>query len=215
MKPVNSSKGSIFEILKKRIIELELEPGCVINEKDLAEEFGVSRTPVRESLIKLSQIGLVETRPRVGTFVTQIDLQQVKNAYEVKKNLEGLAAELAARRATEREIEELFSIIRRFEEYDIVEDYKLCIQDDQRFHQITRMASRNETLIEILDMLNTRTARFLQYIRYVITDYTWFSESLRSIAEALRKRDGEAARLHTEVHTKEFLDQMSRRFFGG
>ncbi len=211
---MNQNRESIFEILKKRIIELELEPGNAINEKELTEEFGVSRTPVREALIKLSQIGLVETRPRVGTFVTQIDLQQVKNAYEVKKNLEGLAAELAARRATEREIEELFAIIRRFEGYDIVEDYKLCIQDDQRFHQITRMASRNETLIEILDMLNTRTARFLQYIRYIISDYTWFSESLRSIAEALRERNAEAARMHTEVHTKEFLDQMSRRFFG-
>ncbi|WP_164980313.1 GntR family transcriptional regulator [Fusibacter sp. A1] len=204
----------IFTELQNRIINLELEPGTVINEKALMEEFDVSRTPVREALIKLSQIGLIETRPRVGTFVTQIEIKSVKNAYEVKKNLEGLAAELAAKRATDEEIEELFEIIERFKGYDIVKDYKLCIQDDQRFHYLIRQAARNEILIEVLDMLNTKTARFLQSIRYVISDYDWFSNSLVDIADAIRARDSEEARKHTEIHTKEFLDQMSRHFFG-
>ena len=86
---VKQANNVIFEVLKKRIIELEMKPGDVINEKDLIVEFEVSRTPVREALIKLSQIDLVEIRPRVGTFVTQIDLATVKSAYEVKKNLEG------------------------------------------------------------------------------------------------------------------------------
>jgi DNA-binding GntR family transcriptional regulator len=204
----------IFSELQNRIINLELEPGTVINEKALMEEFDVSRTPVREALIKLSQIGLIETRPRVGTFVTQIDIKSVKNAYEVKKNLEGLAAELAAKRATDEEIKELFEIIERFKGYDIVKDYKLCIQDDQRFHYLIRQAARNEILIEVLDMLNTKTARFLQSIHYVISDYDWFSNSLVDIANAIYARDAEEARKHTEIHTKEFLDQMSRHFFG-
>jgi DNA-binding GntR family transcriptional regulator len=204
----------IFAELQNRIINLELEPGTVINEKALMEEFDVSRTPVREALIKLSQIGLIETRPRVGTFVTQIDIKSVKNAYEVKKNLEGLAAELAAKRATDDEIKELFEIIERFKGYDIVKDYKLCIQDDQRFHYLIRQAARNEILIEVLDMLNTKTARFLQSIHYVISDYDWFSNSLKDIANAIHARDADEARKHTEIHTKEFLDQMSRHFFG-
>lgn len=208
------ANNTIFEELKKRIIELELSPGTVINERELMEAFSVSRTPVREALIMLSQIGLVEMKPRIGTYVTQIDIQSAKDAYEVKKDLEGLAAELAAKRATAQEIEALFEIIRRFDSYDIVEDYKLCIQDDQRFHQLIRQASRNEMLIEILDLLNTRTARFLQSIHYVITDFAWFSDSLTDIAEAIRNRDAEEARRHTQIHTQEFLDQMSRKFFG-
>lgn len=210
MKPSNTQ---IFDILKKRIINLELKPGDHIQEKELVEEFGVSRTPVRESLIKLSQIGLIETRPRVGTFVTQIDLKSVKNAYEVKKNLEGLAAELAAKRATEEEISELFKIIERFSGYDIVRDYKLCINDDQRFHQIVRQASRNEMLIEILDQLNTKTARFLQSIEYVIDDFEWFYETLKNMAHAIEERDPDKARTTTEEHTLKFVNQMSRRFF--
>lgn len=211
MQPANNH---IFETLKKRIINLEMKPGDAVQEKVLVEEFGVSRTPVREALIKLGQIGLVETRPRVGTFVTQIDLKSVKNAYEVKKNLEGLAAELAAQRATEEQIKELFVIIGRFAGYDIVKDYKLCINDDQRFHQIVRQASGNEMLIEILDQLNTKTARFLQSIEYVIDDFDWFYETLKNMAHAIESRDPEQAKTTTEEHTLKFVKQMSRRFFG-
>lgn len=211
MQPANTH---IFETLKKRIINLEMKPGDAVQEKELIEEFGVSRTPVREALIKLGQIGLVETRPRIGTFVTRIDLKSVKNAYEVKKNLEGLAAELAARRATDEQIKELFVIIDRFSRYDIVKDYKLCINDDQCFHQIVRQASGNEMLREILDQLNTQTARFLQSIEYVIDDFDWFFGTLKNMAHAIEARDPDRARKTTEEHTLKFVNQMSRRFFG-
>lgn len=211
MKPANSH---IFEILKMRIVDLEMKPGDPVNEKDLIAEFGVSRTPVREALIKLAQIGLVETRPRVGTFITQIDLKSVKNAYEVKKTLEGFAAEMAALRATERDIKELFEIIDRFSRYDIVRDYRLCIDEDQRFHQIVRQASGNEMLMEFLDQLNTKTARFLQSIEYVIEDFEWFYGTLKNMAHAIEARDPALARKTTEEHTVKFVDQMSRRFFG-
>ncbi|MBN2899340.1 MAG: GntR family transcriptional regulator [Clostridia bacterium] len=208
--PVNIS---IYKELERRIIEMEYSPGDAINEKELIAEFGVSRTPIREAILKLSERGLLLLRPRVGTFVTQIDLESVKHAYEVKKNLEGLAAELAAVRATTEQINELFQIIDRFQAYDIVDDYKACIKDDQRFHRIVREASGNPILIEMLEELNIKTARFLQYIKYVIEDVAWFRESLENMAICIRNHDAEGARRTTEEHTEEFLIQMSRRFF--
>lgn len=211
---MQDTNTTIFETLKRRIINLDIEPGAAINEKELMETFKVSRTPVREAFIKLSQIGLVETKARVGTYVTQIDILSVKNAYEVKRTLEGLAAELAAKRASLKEIQELYSIIERFSNYDIVTDYKLCIEEDQRFHQIVRQASRNEILIEVLDTLNTKTSRFLQQIQYVIDDFDGFKASLKEMADAIKNRDPEASRRCTEKHTIDFLDQMSKRFFG-
>lgn len=209
-KPANIE---IFNELKRRIVEMEYKPGDVINEKHLIEEFSVSRTPIREAILKLSQIGLLEIKPRIGTYVSQIDLASVKQAYEIKKNLEGLAAELAAQRANKEEINELFDIINRFESYDIVKDYKDCIKDDQRFHMIIRTATRNPILIEILDELNIKTARFLQYIQYVLDDYDWFFESLKEIAKAINDRDKDKARIETENHTNKFLEQLSRNFF--
>ena len=205
---------AIYNELKRRIIEMEYPPGSAIVEKDLISEFKVSRTPVREAILKLSQNGLVDLKPRVGTYVSQIDLSEVKYAYEVKKNLEGLASELAAQRANENEIKELFDIIERFKSYDIVKDYKYCIKDDQRFHQIIRNASRNPILIKTLEELNIRTARFLQYIQYVLDDYDWFSKSLIEIAEAIRDKDTEKAYKSTARHTEAFLEQLSKNFFG-
>lgn len=210
-KPINIS---IYKELERRIIEMEYQPGDAINEKELIEEFGVSRTPIREAILKLSEKGLLDLRPRVGTFVTQVDLQSVKHAYEVKKNLEGLAAELAAERANKEQIQELFEIIERFEHYDIVDDYKACIKDDQRFHRIVREASNNPMLIEMLEGLNIKTARFLQYINYILEDVHWFKSSLTVMATAIKEHDAKKAREITEEHTQEFLDQMSRRFFG-
>ena len=208
--PVNIS---IYKELERRIIDMEYKPGDAISEKDLIAEFGVSRTPIREAILKLSERGLLVLRPRVGTFVTQIDLESVKHAYEVKKNLEGLAAELAASRATTAQIDELFEIIRRFDNYDIVDDYKACIKDDQKFHRIVREASGNPILIEMLEELNIKTARFLQYIKYVIEDVNWFRTSLKLMADCIKAHDAEGARKTTEEHTEEFLLQMSKRFF--
>ncbi|MHC1720931.1 MAG: GntR family transcriptional regulator [Clostridiaceae bacterium] len=207
------ASNKIFDELKTRIIEMRYNPGEILNEKALAEEFAVSRTPVREALIKLSQIGLVDIRPRIGTYVSQIDLISVKHAYEIKKNLEGLAAELAAQCASEEEIYELFEILKRFESYDVVKDYKLYIQDDQRFHMIIRSASRNPMLIEILDELNTKTARFLQHIHYILDDYEWFYNSLMKMAEAIRDKDPQRAKETTEEHTNKYLLWLSKNFF--
>lgn len=210
VKPANIH---IFNELKRRIIEMEYLPGDIINERGLIDEFSVSRTPVREAILKLSQIGLVEIRPRIGTYVSQIDLASVKQAYEIKKNLEGLAAELAAQRATKAEINQLFEILERFTHYDVVEDYKDCIKEDQHFHQIIRIAARNPILIEILEELNIKTARFLQHIHYVLDDYNWFFDSLQEIAEAIKQGDKDSARLATEMHTDKFLIQLSKNFF--
>ena len=205
---------SIYRELERRIIEMEYKPGDAIVEKELIDEFKVSRTPIREAILKLSQRGLLNLRPRVGTFVTQVDLESVKHAYEVKMNLEAFAAELASIRATKSQVDELFEIIGRFENYDIVDDYKDCIKDDQRFHQIVREASNNPILIETLEELNIKTARFLQYIHYVIEDVAWFKESLTIMAECIKNHDRVGAKKITEEHTKEFLEQMSKRFFG-
>ncbi|MBN2260636.1 MAG: GntR family transcriptional regulator [Clostridiales bacterium] len=207
------ANSEIYNELKRRIIELEYEPGSAINEKDLVNEFEVSRTPIREALLRLSQIGLIEMRPRVGTFITQINLNNVKYAYEVKKNLEGLAAELASQRATVEEINELFEIIERFKNYDIVKDYKKCIKDDQQFHKIVRNASKNPILIDMLEELNVKTSRFLQSIHYIIDDYEWFNNSLIEMATAIKDRNREFARKSTEDHTLKFLKQLSNNFF--
>jgi len=209
------SNGYIFEELKRRIIEVEYKPGELLNEKTLIEEFKVSRTPIREALLKLSHLDLVKIVPRAGTYVAEIDIRLVIYAYELKTKLDALSAELASKRITESEIEELESIAQRIKTYDPVKDYKECILDDQLFHKRIREASKNPLLIEYLNNLNDRTARFLQHIQYVVKDWTWYNKSLLLMIEAIKKGDTDTAGREAEKHVEVFLKELSEHFFRG
>jgi DNA-binding GntR family transcriptional regulator len=80
--------------MRRRIIAGQVEPGVNLSELALAEEFGVSRTPVREALKQLQTEGLIEIRPRVGTFVTTPSRREITELFEMKELLEGAAARL-------------------------------------------------------------------------------------------------------------------------
>lgn len=211
---MESRNDEIYIVLRKRIVDLVYRPGEVLSEKSLMEEFSTSRTPVRESLLRLEQDRLVNIIPRVGTYVSQVDIRSAKYAYEMKKNLEGLAAELAAGRASEKQIEELMSVASRFSTYDNVRDYGKCIDDDRLFHALTRRASGNPLLINTLDDLSVITVRFLKHIQYVEKEFDWYKGSINGIATAIRDRDPERARFEAESHTEAFLSKLASYFFG-
>lgn len=75
---VTSARENAYQLLRKRILHLDLIPGTALNEKELADELGISRTPVREAIIMLSLANLVVVKPQSGTFVSRIDTEQVE-----------------------------------------------------------------------------------------------------------------------------------------
>lgn len=210
---MEGSSEYIYKELKKRIIDLQYKPGELINEKDLIEEFNVSRTPIREALLKLSEKNWVNFIPRVGIYVSQIDLKHIKNAYEVKKSLEALASELASVRATDDEIKDILSIVEEMESYDTKTEYSKIIQADQGFHKRIAEISKNELLTSLLEDVNSEIARFLLHIRYVIADPEWFHSSLQGIAYAIRDRDPKKANLEAQKHSDAFLIKLTNMFF--
>ncbi|MTI66522.1 MAG: GntR family transcriptional regulator [Firmicutes bacterium] len=203
----------IYKEIENRIVKLKYEPGELIKEKELINEFNVSRTPIREALLKLSEKGLVKMIPRVGTYVSQIDIKNIKYAYETKKYLEMLASELASLRATNEEIEKIVKISERIDTYDTIKNYKDYIEDDHLFRKTIREASKNPMLIEYLEELNVITGRFIRYIHYKIKDPKWYNRSLKKIAYAIKNRDSELARKETEKHLAIFLEEVSKKFF--
>ncbi|WP_246571542.1 GntR family transcriptional regulator [Kineosporia corallincola] len=88
-----SSRLAVYESLRRRILGLELAPGAALSENDLAAEMGVSRTPVRESMILLSEEGLVQVFPKVGTFVSRVDATRVADAQFLREAVELAALE--------------------------------------------------------------------------------------------------------------------------
>ena len=106
----------IYEVLAQRIVTLQYKPGQIINLKAVASEFHVSTTPVREALLCLTQQHLVTAKPYVGMCASNIDLKSIRDAYELKITLEGLASRLVARQGNVSVAERLNALLKTMEQ---------------------------------------------------------------------------------------------------
>ncbi|MGE5415307.1 MAG: GntR family transcriptional regulator [Acidobacteriota bacterium] len=150
----------VFETLREAIIGGVLKPGERMMEVQMAEELGVSRTPVREAIRKLELEGFVVMIPRKGAYVAGISLKDVADVFEIRAALEGLAASLAAERITEEELEELERILVRKAEIIEANDLLQLVEIDTLFHENLYKASRNEKLVQIINNLREQIQRF-------------------------------------------------------
>lgn len=149
----------IFQTLRDRIVYGQYPPRTLLAEKDLTKEFKVSRTPYREAVRKLEEIGMVTVIPRFGSFVTDININEIKHAYEIRMRLEMLAAELAAERITREELAELEKLIHRIKEWKLEQGRILGSELDACFHDQVSQAAHNPILTETIRNLRLICAR--------------------------------------------------------
>jgi len=200
----------IYEELKKRIIRLEYDPGQVLNEIELADEFDVSRTPIRKIFQLLSQDKLLNIIPRVGAQVSAIDFMEMKSIFEITKKLDPFAASLTVERIDEKSIKELEEIVDRLKNYDISVDYQDAINDDERFHEIIFESCGNNWLKEILKTLHYHTERLWHYCEKYFDEIDLFSDTLGNILEAIKEKDKEKAEKYTKEHIDTFVDKIKK-----
>lgn len=150
----------VFESLREAIIKGRLHPGERLMEIQLAEELGVSRTPVREAIRKLELEGLVLMIPRKGAYVSQISMKDIADVFEIRRALEGLAARLAAERATEEEVERLERALVKISEVAEAEDLTGAVALDTDFHEELMQASHNPRLSQLVSNLREQIQRF-------------------------------------------------------
>ena len=130
-----------------------LKPGDRLMEIQLAEELGISRTPVREAIRKLEMEGFVVMIPRRGTYVTDISLKDVTEIYEIRISLDMLAASLAAERINDDELEEMDRQLLLTSKYNIDTEMEKIVACDSVFHDVLYRAARNERLVSIINNL--------------------------------------------------------------
>lgn len=188
-------------------------PGKKLDEIELAEMFGVSRTPIREALIQLSSIGLVEIRPRRGAIVTSIEPKRLYEMFEVMAELEAMCARLAARRITDEELEELKKAHRECKKKEVCENPDLYYHKNEEFHFALYKASHNEFLIEQTILLHKRLA---SYRRLQLRVRGRISASLKEhekIISAISKGDtdlaSQLAREHIIIQGERFSDLLA------
>ena len=126
----------VCETLREAIVDGVLKPGERLMEIQLAEELGVSRTPVREAIRKLELEGFVVMIPRRGTYVADMSIKDINEVYEVRTALDVLAAGLAAERITEEELEQMERLLVQIGEYIEQGDMDKIVEVDSQFHDI-------------------------------------------------------------------------------
>ncbi len=126
--------ASVYAELREQLISLKRLPGEVISEAAIAESYGVSRTPVREAILRLAGEGLIEIFPQSGIFVSRIPLSALPEAIIIRKALEETTSRLAAKRATASQLLALQSILQRQREASAANDYDAFHDSDELFH---------------------------------------------------------------------------------
>jgi DNA-binding GntR family transcriptional regulator len=179
----------VFESLREAIISGVLKPGERLMEIQLAEEMGVSRTPIREAIRKLELEGFVVMIPRKGAYVAGISLKDIADVFEIRAALEALAASLAAERITEEELEQMERLLVRKAELTEANDLDSIVEVDTDFHAILFKASRNEKLGQILNNLREQIQRFRAVSLAMPGRMKEALEEHRKIVEALSERN--------------------------
>lgn len=155
-------RDHIYEILKKEIILRRIRPGEKINEEELAKSLQVSRTPVRETLLRLEHEGIVEIVPRRGAFVVSQSKQKVIDILQVREVLEGLVTRLATKNMDERMLNRLRNCLKKISSIKNNEDRVLRYPAaDVEFHSILLEACGNDVLRNMMEIVNSH----LQVIR--------------------------------------------------
>ncbi len=146
---------AVYEVLQRAIVSYSMRPGERLNIEDLAEKLGVSLTPVRGAVQQLANEGLVEIRPRSGTFVASLTVQDIEDTFKIRCALECLAAEEAMGRLTADDVRHLKELLKALQKPVRDEkDRKAHERDNLQFHQVLVQASNNRRLIEMYDALN-------------------------------------------------------------
>lgn len=200
----------VYEIMKQRIIKLEYEPGLVLNEVDVAEEFNISRTPIRKVFQLLQNDKLLNIVPRFGAQVISIEFMQMKYIFEVTRELDPFAARLAVDRITPENIKELESIMSRLKGYNIEEDYQNAINDDERFHNIIYSSCGNPWLEDILTSLHYHTERLWHYCEHYFDSMDLFIDTLAKILEGIKEKDYEKVEKNAMEHIDEFVSKIKK-----
>lgn len=194
-----SRSERIYLELRDLIRAGELRPGQRMIEVDLAERFGVSRTPVRDALQHLIADGLISVGVRRGLVITQLDAPQIVELYALREVLEGFAARLAARHAAEMEVETMRQLIAR--EASQKDPAELAATNRQ-FHQVVHRSARNRFLTASLNALRDSL---------VLLGSTTFSvpgrpgtalEEHAQVVDAIARGDGDGAESVMRAHIR-------------
>jgi DNA-binding GntR family transcriptional regulator len=202
--------NKIYEALKEKIIWLDLRPEAYLNLSELADSFGVSRTPIKEALILLQAEGLV-LRHGSHFMVTPLSLGRIKEITEIRNTMEVQANIWAMDRITSEELASLEELKKGILEIDDMPSNRQLVEIDLKFHRTLFQAAKNSQLAQMLERLLIHYLRFWISIPREIEPKSFFIETLE-IIQAIEAKDGARLRATSAAHIKNSVDEIMGAF---
>lgn len=198
----------ITEFLTHAIMDGQFESGERLVENELQRQFGVSRSPIRESFRVLERKGLLTSIPRKGTYVRKIIQKDIEENFPVRANLESLSARSALSHLGPLDIEKMESAFSGMKEAAQNNDFKSYLKHHTHYHDIFIRASRNDTLIEILDNLRHQAIWFRYSYLYVQESFDYAIKIHRKILDAFIQKDADRLEALVKEHILIALDRF-------
>jgi DNA-binding GntR family transcriptional regulator len=149
-----------YRLIEEMLVTLEIPPGSLMSELDLAKRLGISRTPVGEALSRLSRSGLVTVLPRRGFIATEISVTHQLRLLELRREVARLVARLAALRALPAQRAALLDVARKFAQAVKTGDEHEYMAADHTFHRLVALCAQNDFAVQALETLDSQTRRF-------------------------------------------------------
>lgn len=216
-----ASKGTtniserVYTILHKNIVNLNLAPGTMISEKEIASRLKVSRTPVREAFIRLSYEALITRFPQKGTFVSKIDLSRVQEEQFLRESLESSVVQLFANHHTEESIDRLRMSIKKQQTVFKEKDYDKFIDYDDQFHYIMFDETKKHLSYKVLNSFSSHYKRIRYLSMYIIDGSDENIQQHIDLVKAVVQHEAEKASTILKNHTgKLFIekDEICKRY---
>nr|WP_295711284.1 GntR family transcriptional regulator [uncultured Halomonas sp.] len=212
----NSVRQRLHEVLRQAIIRMVVAPGQALSEKEIADLFAVSRQPVREAFIRLSESGLVEVRPQRGTYVVRISRQAVLEARFIRESLEvAIALEATKCPLPPAVLMELKELIARQRSCVERQDHDRFFALDELFHRTLAISTGQAMAWNVIENVKAQLDR----VRYLSipesTPITKLADQHQAIVDAIVAADAKAATEAMSLHQREILHslpELERRF---
>ncbi len=201
-----------YHILKDKILFLELEPGSVLNEAEWMEQLNIGRSPIRDALRRLQQDDLVIILPRQGTLVSSISLADFHEIFELRLELEGLAAFQAAKRAKHSHLKAFEDFLQKAEQRVLNGDNKLYLEIDGRFHRLIAEAAGNRFLSKTLNQLFNHSVRLFNLSHTRSATVHDAMPDYRAVYQCVKERDAEGARKRMRKHILDAQERINASF---
>ncbi|WP_315067487.1 GntR family transcriptional regulator [uncultured Clostridium sp.] len=200
----NSTSKTIYYKLRDEIINLYIEPGTSISEKELSEKYSVSRTPVREALVRLAQEGLVKVYPQRGTIISLIDLSAVEDGRFLREHLERAVVKEACKEFSKENLLVLEMNLKLQQIYIKNHDNKKLFEADEEFHKIIFEGSNKKRIWSSINDVSTEFQRIRMLRLTANSSWNDIFNQHKEIFDAIRNKDPDRA----EEYMKEHLNMV-------